>query len=73
MMVGAPGEEATAMLLRLRPFPADAAAVVSGWATTDEEVLMWCGAAAAPVAAEQIGAGPVRTGSSRSGCTAASG
>jgi len=35
---------------------ADAAGVVSGWARTDEEVLMWCGAAAAPVAAEQISA-----------------
>jgi len=42
------------MGLRLRPFPADAAGVVSGWASTDEEVLMWCGAATAPVAAEQI-------------------
>ena len=39
---------------RLDPFPADSAAVVSGWATTDEEVLMWCSHPAAPVPAEQI-------------------
>jgi hypothetical protein len=31
------------MDLRLRSFRADSASVVSGWATTDEEVLMWCG------------------------------
>ncbi len=56
MMAGAPGEEAAVMGLGVRPFPADAAGVVSGWATTGEEVLMWCGAAAAPVTAEQISA-----------------
>jgi hypothetical protein len=28
------------MQLRLRPFPAEAVGVVSGWAATDEEVLM---------------------------------
>ena len=39
---------------RLDPFPADSAAVVSGWSTTDEEVLMWCSHPAAPVPAEQI-------------------
>jgi hypothetical protein len=31
------------MDVRLRSFPAGSAGVVSGWATTDEEVLMWCG------------------------------
>ena len=35
------------MQLRLRPFPADLAGVVSGWATTEEEVVMWCGRPAA--------------------------
>jgi ribosomal protein S18 acetylase RimI-like enzyme len=44
------------MRLRLRPFPADLAGVVSGWATTDEEVLLWCGHAVAPVSAGQISA-----------------
>lgn len=42
------------MTLRVRPFPAELAGVVSGWAQTDEEVLMWCGARSAPVTAEQI-------------------
>jgi ribosomal protein S18 acetylase RimI-like enzyme len=42
--------------LRLRPFPADLAEVVSGWATTEEEVLLWCGHSAAPVPAAQISA-----------------
>ena len=42
------------MALRLQPFPADAADLVSGWANTSEEVLMWCGHPAAPVPAEQI-------------------
>jgi ribosomal protein S18 acetylase RimI-like enzyme len=36
--------------------------MVSSWATTDEEVLMWCGAAAAPVAAEQINAWTLEDG-----------
>ena len=40
------------MPLRLRPFPADSAGVVSGWATTDKEVVMWCGRPAAPVPPE---------------------
>ena len=44
------------MSLRLRPFPADLAGVVSGWATTEEEVLLWCGRPAAPVSAAQISA-----------------
>jgi hypothetical protein len=44
------------MSLRLRPFPADSASIVSGWATTDEEVAMWCGHPAAPVAPGQINA-----------------
>jgi hypothetical protein len=43
------------MRLCVRPFPAEAAGVVSGWATSDEEALMWC-SAAAPVPAEQISA-----------------
>lgn len=38
----------------LRPFPAEAAAVVSAWAATREEVIMWCGHPAAPVPAGQI-------------------
>lgn len=42
------------MALRLGAFPAGSAGVVSGWATTAGEVLMWCGLSAAPVAAEQI-------------------
>jgi hypothetical protein len=29
--------------LRLHPFPANSAGVVSGWARTGEEVPMWCG------------------------------
>ena len=44
------------MPLHLRSFPAELAGVVSGWARTDEEVLMWCGAGAAPVPAEQVSA-----------------
>ena len=44
------------MTLHLRSFPAELAGVVSGWAKTGEEVLMWCGARAAPVPAEQISA-----------------
>ena len=44
------------MPLQLRSFPAELAGVVSGWAQTDEEVLMWCGARAAPVTAEQVSA-----------------
>jgi ribosomal protein S18 acetylase RimI-like enzyme len=56
MMAGSPEEGVAAMGLQVRPFPADAAGVVSGWATTDVEVRMWCGAAVAPVAAEQISA-----------------
>src|SRR5215468_7131838 len=44
------------MALRLHPFPSDSADVVSGWAQTNEEVLMWCGHPAAPVPAEQINA-----------------
>ena len=42
------------MASRLRPFPHSSAGVVSGWAKTAEEVLMWCGHPAAPVPAEQI-------------------
>ena len=42
------------MASRLRPFPHSSADVVSGWAKTAEEVLMWCGHPAAPVPAEQI-------------------
>jgi len=44
------------MALRLHPFAADLAGVVSGWAKTDEEVRMWCGHPAAPVPAGQINA-----------------
>jgi [ribosomal protein S18]-alanine N-acetyltransferase len=44
------------MPLHLRAFPAELAGVVSGWAHTDEEVRMWCGAKAAPVTAEQVSA-----------------
>jgi len=40
--------------LRVRPFPAGLAALVSSWAGTAGEVLMWCGLAAAPVPAGQI-------------------
>ncbi len=36
------------MTLQARPFPAELASVVSGWARTEEEGLMWCGATAAP-------------------------
>lgn len=42
------------MTLRVRPFPADLAVLVSSWAGTAGEVLMWCGLAAAPVPAGQI-------------------
>jgi hypothetical protein len=42
------------MALRLRPFPAGSADVVSRGAKTAEEVLMWCGHPDAPVPAEQI-------------------
>jgi [ribosomal protein S18]-alanine N-acetyltransferase len=42
--------------LHVRPFPRDLAGLVSSWAGTAGEVLMWCGAAAAPVPAAQIGA-----------------
>src|SRR5262245_18409402 len=35
------------MPLRLRPFES-AAAVVAGWATTEQETRMWCGADAVP-------------------------
>ena len=44
------------MQMRLRPFPADSARVVSGWATTAEEALMWCSHPAAPVPDGQINA-----------------
>ena len=44
------------MALSLHPFSAESAGVVSGWARTDEEVVMWCGLRAAPVPAEQINA-----------------
>ena len=44
------------MALRLQPFPADLAPVVSGWARTLEEVLRWCSHPAAPVPARQINA-----------------
>jgi hypothetical protein len=39
------------MALRLLPFPADSAGMVSGWARTREEVIMWCGLPAASVTA----------------------
>jgi GNAT superfamily N-acetyltransferase len=42
------------MALRLRPFPADSASLVSSWAQTAEEVFLWCGLKAAPVPAAQI-------------------
>jgi ribosomal protein S18 acetylase RimI-like enzyme len=43
-----------AMDLRLEPFdPADAASV-AGWATTADDVRMWCSRTAAPVPAEVI-------------------
>ena len=44
------------MTLRLRPFSADLADVVSSWAQTAAEVFMWCGLTAAPVPAGQINA-----------------
>jgi ribosomal protein S18 acetylase RimI-like enzyme len=56
MMVRDRPEEFAAVALRLHPFPADSAGVVSGWARTREEVIMWCGHPAAPVTAEQINA-----------------
>jgi ribosomal protein S18 acetylase RimI-like enzyme len=56
MMVGDRLEGLAAVALRLHPFSADSADVVSGWAQTNEEVRMWCGLAAAPVLAEQINA-----------------
>jgi hypothetical protein len=42
------------MALQLGPSLAELAGVVSGWAGTDEETLMWCSAGAAPVPATQI-------------------
>jgi hypothetical protein len=36
------------MAVRLCPFPAEEAEVVSSWARTREEVIMWCGHPAAP-------------------------
>jgi ribosomal protein S18 acetylase RimI-like enzyme len=42
------------MPLLLRSFPAELAGLVGGWAQTDEEALMWCGAGAAPVPPEQV-------------------
>jgi len=50
------GEEFAAMAVHLRPFPADSAEVVSGWARTREEVIMWGGRPAASVPAAQINA-----------------
>src|SRR5215472_10244827 len=44
------------MALHVRAFPAELVGVVSGWAQSDEEALMWCGAVAAPVPAEQVSA-----------------
>jgi GNAT superfamily N-acetyltransferase len=44
------------MQVRLHPFPADSAGVVSSWATTAEEALMWCSHPVAPVPADQINA-----------------
>src|SRR5439155_20496028 len=41
MVRGLP-EEFAAMAVRLRPFPADSAEVVSGWARTPEEVAALC-------------------------------
>ena len=41
------------MTLRVRPFPAGLAALVSSWAGTAGEVLMWCGASTAPGPAGQ--------------------
>jgi ribosomal protein S18 acetylase RimI-like enzyme len=45
---------AAAAALRVRPFPAGLAGLVSGWASTADEVLMWCGHPVAPVPAGQI-------------------
>ena len=42
------------MALHVRPFPAGLAVLVSSWAGTADEVLMWCGLTAAPVPAGQI-------------------
>lgn len=42
------------MPLRLRPFPAELAGQVSGWASTDVETTMWCGRPTAPVPVEAI-------------------
>jgi ribosomal protein S18 acetylase RimI-like enzyme len=56
MMVRDRREESAAVALSLHPFPADSADVVSGWARTREEVIMWCGHPTAPVPAEQINA-----------------
>ena len=44
------------MPVRLRSFPAESAEVVSGWARTEEEAVMWCSHPTAPVPAEQINA-----------------
>jgi ribosomal protein S18 acetylase RimI-like enzyme len=44
------------MSLHLRSFEVELADVVSGWAQTNQEVLMWCGARTAPVTAEQVSA-----------------
>jgi ribosomal protein S18 acetylase RimI-like enzyme len=54
MMAGDRPEETAVVALRLRPFPADLAGVVSGWATSGQDVLMWCGAAVAPVPTSRI-------------------
>jgi ribosomal protein S18 acetylase RimI-like enzyme len=43
-----------AAALHVRPFPAGQAGLVSRWAGTADEVLMWCGLTAAPVPAGQI-------------------
>ena len=42
------------MTLQLRSFPPELASVVSSWARTETDVLMWCGAKVAPVPADQI-------------------
>ena len=55
-MAGDRQEGLAAMALRLYPFSAGSAEVVSSWAQTAEEVFMWCGLEAAPVPAEQINA-----------------
>ena len=56
MVAGNRPEGLAAIALSLHPFSAESAGVVSDWARTDEEVLMWCGLPAAPVPAEQINA-----------------